>query len=124
MLRLARVIGMPLLAACVGLGACGGSDEPTSIAAVKKCLEEKGLRTLGGAHTPDPDDSDAPDRGELITQGAFVGFYSSSNRADELESEVRSSSKEAGAEVARYGDLTVVYLPNAKRDEIEACVEA
>jgi hypothetical protein len=124
MLRLTRLAGMALLAAtCISLGACGGNDEPTSIAGVKECLADKGLRTQGGAHTPDPQDTDAPDRGELITEGAFVTFYSSSNRADQLKSGVRENSKQAGAEVARYGDVTVVYLPDAERDKVEACVD-
>jgi hypothetical protein len=104
------------------LGACGQSEEPTSIAAVQKCLRDQGLDVLGPAK-PGPDDDDAPDRGELITTGAFVAFYSSSDRAEELAAGVRKNAEQARGEVARYDDVTVVYLPNAKRDTIESCVE-
>jgi hypothetical protein len=63
----------PVLA-CIALvgsvgwfGACGQGDEATSIAAVKKCLEEEGLDVR--AAKAEPDDDDAPDRGELIATG-------------------------------------------------------
>jgi hypothetical protein len=68
------------------------------------------------------DDTDAPDRGELITRGAVVAFYSSADRADALEAEVRERAKESGTEVARHGDVTVVYLPNADPEAIDECV--
>ncbi len=93
------------------------------MAAVKKCLEDNGVGTLGGAQRPNAEDTDAPDRGELITQGAFIAFYSSPKRADELEGGVRQTSKEAGTDVVRHGDVTVVYLANAGRDKVEACLK-
>jgi hypothetical protein len=103
------------------LSACGDSDEPTSIASVRQCLEDEGLKVR--AAMPGPDDDDAPDRGELVTSGAFVAFYSSSDRAEELAAGVRENAGEARGEVARFDDVTVVYLPNAKRETIENCVE-
>jgi hypothetical protein len=103
------------------LGACSQSDEPTSIASVKQCLEDEGLEVR--AAMPEPDDDDAPDRGELVTSGAFVAFYSSSDRAEQLMPEVRENVEQARGEVARFDDVTVVYLPNAKRETIENCVE-
>jgi hypothetical protein len=102
------------------LGACNESEEPTSVRAVQKCLKDEGLDVLGGK--PGPDDEDAPDRGELITSGAFVAFYSSSDRAEELAAEVRQEAEQHG-EVARYDDVTVVYLRNANRETIENCIE-
>jgi hypothetical protein len=102
------------------LGACDESEEPRSIRAVQKCLEDEGLEVLGGK--PGPDDEDAPDRGELITRGAFVAFYSSSDRAEELAAEVRQEAKQHG-EVARYDDVTILYLRNANRETIENCIE-
>jgi hypothetical protein len=104
------------------LGACDQSEEPKSIAAVRKCLEDEGLEVR--AAKAGPDDDDAPDRGELITTGAFVAFYSSSDRAEELAAGVGKNAEQARGEVARYDDVTVVYLPNAKRDTIENCVES
>lgn len=103
------------------LGGCGGSEQPTAIAAVQKCLEDEGLEVR--AARPGPDDEDAPDRGELITAAAFLGFYGSADRAEELAAEVRRNAEQARGEVARYGDVTVLYLPDAKRDTIENCVE-
>ena len=103
------------------LGACAQSEEPTSIASVQKCLEDEGLEVR--AAMPRPDDDDAPDRGELLTRGALVAFYSSSDRAEELAAEVRKSAEQARGEVARYDDVMIVYLPNAKRDTIDGCVE-
>ena len=104
------------------LGACDQSEKPTSMAAVQKCLQDEGLDVLGPVK-PGPDDDDAPDRGELITSGAFLAFYSSSDRAEELAVGVRKNAKQARGEVVRYDDVTVLYLPNAKRDTIENCVE-
>lgn len=96
---------------------------PTSIASVKQCLLAKGLQVTGGEHTPIEGDTDGPDRGELITRGAFVAFYSSVRRADELADAVRENSQRTGGEVGRYGDVTVVYLQNAKRETIEGCLQ-
>jgi hypothetical protein len=101
------------------LGACGQSDEPMSITSVKQCLEDEGLEVRGAM--PEPDDDDAPDRGELVTSGAFVSFYSS-DRAEQLMREVRENAEQARGEVARFQDVTAVYLPNAKRETIENCV--
>jgi hypothetical protein len=117
-LRLWLIAGM---AVALGVGACGESDEPTAIAEVRECLEDAGMEVLE-AH-PEPDDDDAPDRGELLTTGAFLGFYSSSDRADELAVAVRENVPARG-DVARYGDVTVLYLPEAERDTIENCVES
>jgi hypothetical protein len=103
------------------LGACGQSDEPTSIDSVQKCLEDEGLEVL--AAMPGPDDDDAPDRGELVTSGALVAFYSSSDRAEQLAAGIRKNAEQTRGEVARYDDVTVLYLPKAKRDTIENCVE-
>jgi hypothetical protein len=112
---------MSLLGAVMVLAGCGGEEvatgEPTPVASVKECLEDKGMRVQGGTHTLDPDDTDAPERGALTTEGALIAFYSSSERADALEGRVRENSAEAGGEVARYGDVTVVYLSSAKRSE-------
>jgi hypothetical protein len=83
-------------------GACGQRDEPTSIASVKQCLEDEGLEVR--AAIPGPDDDDAPDRGELVTSGAFVAFYSSSDRAEQLAPEVRENADQARGEVARFDD--------------------
>jgi hypothetical protein len=91
------------------------------IASVKQCLEDEGFQVR--AAMPGPDDHDAPDRGELVTSGAFVAFYSSSDRAEQLVPEVRGNAEQARGEVARFEDVTVVYLPNAKRETIENCVE-
>ena len=102
------------------LGACGQSEEPTAIGEVQKCLEDEGMEVL--AARPEPDDADAPDRGELVTTGAFVAFYSSSDHAEELAPEVRKNAGQARGEVVRYGDVTVLYLPGAKRDKIENCL--
>ena len=115
-----RLLAVGLLS--IAVTACGGDDGPTSIAAVERCLEQEGLRTLGGAHTPDPDDTDAPDRGELITKGAFIAFYSTAKRADELADGVRENSGGINGRVERHGDVTVVYLPGADRDAVERCV--
>jgi hypothetical protein len=113
--------GMAVTAGVGWLGACGQSDEPTAIAKVQECLEDEGMEVL--VARPQPDDDDAPDRGELITTGAFVAFYSSSDRAEELAAEVRENAERARGDVARYGDVTVLYLPDAKRDTIENCLE-
>jgi hypothetical protein len=115
------VAGVAVIGSFGWLGACGQSEEPTSIASVQKCLEDEGLKVRAGM--PGPDDDDAPDRGELVTSGAFVAFYSSSGRAEELAGGVRKNAVQARGEVARYDDVTVLYLPNAKRDTIENCVE-
>jgi hypothetical protein len=103
------------------LGACGQGEGPTSIASVQECLEHEGLEVR--AAMPGPDDDDAPDRGELITSGAFVAFYSSSDRAEDLAAEVRENAERAHGEVARFDDVTVVYLPNARRETVENCIE-
>jgi hypothetical protein len=103
------------------LGGCGQGEQTTAIAAVQECLEDEGLEVR--AASPGPDDEDAPDRGELITAGAFVAFYSSADRAEELAAGVRSNAGHARGEVARYGDVTVLYLADARRDTIENCVE-
>jgi hypothetical protein len=117
-----RVLACIAVVGSVGWsGACAQGDEPPSIAAVKKCLEEEGLDVR--AAKAEPDDDDAPDRGELITTGAFVAFHSSSDRAEELAAVVRRSAKQARGELARYDDVSVVYLPNATRDTIDKCVE-
>jgi hypothetical protein len=113
--------GMAVTAGVGWLGACGQSDEPTAIAEVQKCLEDAGMEVR--AAQPEPGDDDAPDRGELVTTGAFVAFYSSSDRAEELAAEVRENAEQARGDVARYGDVTVLYLPDAKRDTIENCLE-
>lgn len=113
--------GVAVIGSFGWLGACDQSEEPRSIASVQKCLEDEGLEVR--ATMPGPDDDDAPERGELVTSGAFVAFYSSSDRAEELAAGVRKSAEQARGEVARYGDVTVLYLPNAKRDTIENCVE-
>jgi hypothetical protein len=102
-------------------GDCGQREEPTSMAVVQKCLEDEGLRVR--AAKPARGDDDAPDRGELITSGAFVAFYSSSDRAEELAAAVRESAEQARGEVARYDEVTVLYLPNSERHTIENCVE-
>jgi hypothetical protein len=118
----ARAFAGALVASVGWLGACDGqSVEPTAVTAVERCLEDAGLEVR--AAKPGADDEDAPDRGELMTAGAFVAFYSSADRAEELAAEVRRAAAQARAEVARYDDVTVVYLPNAKRDTIENCVE-
>jgi hypothetical protein len=103
------------------LGGCGDSQQPTAIAAVKKCLRDEGFGVR--AARAGRDDEDAPDRGELITAGALLGFYSSAERAEELAAEVRRDAGQARGDVVRYGEVTVVYLPDAKRDTIEDCVE-
>ena len=111
--------------AVIGFGwfaACGQGDERTSMATVQKCLEDEGLQVR--AAKPGPGDDDAPDRGELITRGAFIAFYSSSERAEELADAVRGNADRVHGDVARYDDVTVLYLPNAERDPIENCVEA
>lgn len=113
--------GVAVIGSLGWLGACDQSEEPRSIASVQKCLEDEGLEVR--AAMPGPDDDDAPERGELITSGAFVAFYSSSDRAEELAAGVRKSAEQARGEVTRYGAVTVLYLPNAKRDTIENCVE-
>lgn len=113
--------GVAVIGSFGWLGACGHSEEPTSIASVQKCLEDEGLEVR--AAMPGPDDDDAPDSGELVTSGAFVAFYSSSDRAEELAAGVRKNAEQARGEVVRYDDVTVLYLPNAKRDTIENCVE-
>jgi hypothetical protein len=115
-----RLAGL-LIGGICWLAACGQSEEPTSLATVEKCLEDEGLEVR--AAMPRADDDDAPDRGQLVTRGAFVAFYSSSDRAEELAAEVRKNADQARGEVARYDDVTVLYLPNAKRDTIETCVE-
>ena len=115
------VLMVALVAGC--LAACGGDDTPTSITAGRKCLEGQKFKVLGGAMKPAPDDDDAPDRGELITRGAFIAFYSSSDRADELAGGVRENAKQTAGKVARYDDVTVVYLSNAPRDTIEGCLD-
>ena len=113
----------PVLAALALAAGCGGDDE-RSIADIKACLEEEtGEQVTGGAFTPAPDDDDAPDRGELITRGAFIAFYSSAERADELAGGVRDNAEESGTEVERYDDITVVYLPGADREPIEGCLD-
>jgi hypothetical protein len=118
-----RLIASVVLIGSLGwLCACDESEKRTSIAAVQKCLEDEGLEVR--AARPGPDDEDAPDRGELITNGAFVAFYSSSHHAEEAAAGVRESAERARGEVARYDDVTVVYLPNAKRETIENCIES
>lgn len=122
--RLSRraLLGVAVIGSVGLLGACGQSKEPTSIATVQKCLRDEGLDVVGPVK-PGPDDDDAPDRGELIATGAFLAFYSSADRAEELAAGVRENVENGRGEVARYGDVTVLYLPNAKRDTIENCVE-
>jgi hypothetical protein len=115
-------VGIAVIVNVGWLGACGDSDRPTAITAVEKCLEDAGLEVR--AAKPGPADEDAPDRGELITARALIGFYSSADRAEELAAGVRRSAGRARGEVVRHHDVTVLYLPNAKRDTIEDCVEA
>jgi hypothetical protein len=101
--------------------ACGQSEEPTTLASVQKCLEDEGLEVR--AAMPRPGDDDAPDRGQLITNGAFVAFYSSSDRAERPAAEIRKRAEQVRGEVARYDEVSVLYLPNAKRDTIDNCVD-
>jgi hypothetical protein len=63
-------------------------------------------------------------RGELVTAGALIAFSSSGDWAEELAAAVRRNARQARGEVARYDDVTVVYLTNAKRETIENCVES
>ncbi len=109
---------LPLLFA-----SCGG-DEPPSIGTVKSCLEGKGLRVTGGAGKPAPGDKDAPDRGELVTAGAFIAFYSSEELADKLATGVEANAKRIKATVEREGEVTVIYTDAQTRDEIESCLDS
>jgi hypothetical protein len=114
---------MRRVALALALVFCGcGSDEPPSIAAVKACLEDNGLRVTGGASPRAAGDDDAPDRGELITDGAFIGFYSSKELADKLAAGVEEGAKETAAAVERKGSVTVVYIDTTSKDEIEPCL--
>jgi hypothetical protein len=103
------------------------STEPSgkpSIAGVKKCLEAQSLEVIGGEGAPSPGDTDAPDRGELVTRGAFIAFYSSEALADKLAGGVESSAKGAGGNFKRYGPVTVVFTDTSSQDEIETCLGA
>jgi hypothetical protein len=95
--------------------------EPTS---VKQCLVKAGLRVTGGAARPIPGDDDAPDRGELITSGTFIAFYSSSTRAAKLAPAVRARARHYHGTVSRRGAITVLYLRtrNGIQRRVEACL--
>jgi hypothetical protein len=84
--------------------------------------QDKGLEVR--AAMPGPGHEEALDRGELVTAGALIAFYSSADWAEELAAAVRRNARQARGEVARYDDVTVVYLTNAKRETIENCVES
>jgi hypothetical protein len=102
---------------------CGGDDtKPRSIGAVKTCLRDEGLRVIGGPSAPAPDDTNAPDRGELITTGAFIAFYSSEQVAERLSKGVKANAAGKRLTVDRKGAVTVLYIDTRSRGQIEACL--
>jgi hypothetical protein len=54
-----------------------------------------------GQNTPD---------GELITNGAFIAFYTDQRKAERLEPEVRQNARRFGGEVVRKGAVTVLWI--------------
>jgi hypothetical protein len=113
----------------LGFLGCGGKDHSTVAAqpgprSVKQCLEAKGLKVTGGPGKPLPGDTDAPDRGELITAGAFIAFYSSPARAEKLAPKIRANARRLQATVARRGAISVLYLHRGAQKQIEACLRA
>jgi hypothetical protein len=104
------------------LGCGGGDAKPPSIGAVKTCLHDKGLRVIGGPGAPAPDDTNAPDRGELITTGAFIAFYSSEQVAERLSKGVKANAAGKSLTVDRRGAVTIVYISTQSKDKIEACL--
>jgi hypothetical protein len=122
-----------LFAACIAallFAGCGeeresapaGSAKAATPAATKACLEDRGLKVAGGESRPDADDNDAPDRGELITAGAFIAFYSSTQRADALAGGVSANASRLKARVVRHGPVTVLYLDDRSESAISGCL--
>jgi hypothetical protein len=114
---------LALLAAVLG---CGGTEPPSAaprdVAAVKSCLESKGLEVVGGAFKPAPGDADAPDRGQLITRGALIGFYSSAELAEQRAEAVRRNARRMNGTLERHGDAGVIYLDNSARPAVTSCL--
>lgn len=108
------------------LAGCGedrsSTGTPRTLTAVRSCLEGKGLKVTGGPAELATDDTDAPDRGELITAGAFIAFYSSAKVADDLAGGVRANTKAFNGTVERHDDVTVVYTDMAAKDTISVCL--
>jgi hypothetical protein len=124
-MRALLVAAGSLLFVCL-LG-CGGADHGTVVTqsrptSVKRCLEAKGLKVTGGPGRPIAGDTDAPDRGELITEGAFIGFYSSQARAQKLAPKLQASAARHGGTLARRGNVSVLYLNREAHREIDACL--
>ncbi len=92
------------------------------IAADRTCLTSKGLRVTGGPVFPQQG-PDTPD-GELITNGAFIAFYTDQRKAERLEPEVRQNARRFGGHVVRKGAVTVSWIgPPASglRNAVSGC---
>ena len=62
--------------------------------------------------------------GELITEGAFIAFYTNPHEAARLEPEVKQNAKRFGGQVDRNGAVTVLWIhPPASRlhDTVSRC---
>jgi hypothetical protein len=91
------------------------------IALVRTCLTNKGLHVGGGPVFGQGPNS--PD-GELITEGAFIAFYTDQHKAERLEPQVKQNAKRFGGQVVRNGAVSVLWIhPPASglRDAVSGC---
>jgi hypothetical protein len=92
------------------------------IAKDRACLTSKGLHVTGGPVFPRQGPNSAD--GELITDGAFIAFYTDQRKAARLEPEVEHNARRSGGQVARKGAATVLWIhPPASglRDTVSRC---
>ena len=111
---------------CVSIGRV---SPPRASAAVEKaiakaqaCLMGAGFTVSGGPVSSEGHGPGGPE-GELITNGALIGFYADARLAQQAESGVLKAEQRAGATIDRHNAVTVVWLLKPGTPELRARVE-